>query len=291
MHFPMYLSILRQTFRNMIKPHSLQFLRTMTVCCIFMSLLASCGHHNDAGGGNPVNNSYLKSVYTISPGEVLIDSFTYNDQKRVASYGQYVTNAGNNYFVRFDFNFSGSNVLPDSYLYSDNGNNQETHQLTFDGQGRITKDTCATSHFVTYYTYSGNYAICTILFEGTMNDAHIDSLLVTDGNFTAEKIWGTNNGSWEKQGDVMYGHAAAANPGYKAEVAGSVGPLLYVLSVYNYGGWSDYISKSTMNKVSGVADGLPPGGFSYNIKVDGTGRVSKLTYTGVSGVEIDFNYY
>ena len=262
-------------------------------CSFIVFMLSSCGHHNDTGGGNPVNNSYLKSVYTISPDGQLIDSFMYNDQKNIASYGQYVTNNGNHYFVRYDFNFSGSNTLPDSYQYSDNGNNQETHQLTFDGQGRITKDTCATTNFVTYYTYSGNYIICTILFEGTMDDAKIDSLIVTGGNFIGEKLWGTDNGSWVQEGDVAYGHATAANPGYKAEIAGSVGPLLYVLSVYNYGGWSDYISKSTFNKVAGVADGLPPGGFSYSIKVDGTGRVSQLTPVGVPAgtAEIDYNYY
>ena len=240
-----------------------------------------------------MNNSYLKSVYTLSPGVLQIDSFSYNDQKRIASFGQYVTNAGNNYFVRMDFNFSGNNVLPDSYLYTDNGNNQETHQLTFDGQGRIVKDTCATSKFVTYYNYSGNYAICTVLFEGTMDDAQVDSLLLTDGNFTGEKIWSTDNGTWQKQGDVVYGHATAANPGYKAEISASVGPLLYVLSVNNFGGWSDYISKSILNKVTGVADGLPTGGFNYSIKLDGTGRVSGLTPVGVPAgtAEINYNYY
>lgn len=272
------------------KPRPLQ---ASALCAFIILLFSSCSHHNDAGGGNPVNNSYLKSAYTSSPGEVLIDSFTYDDQKKVASYGQYVTNNGNSYFVRFDFTFSGSNTLPDSYLYSDNANNQETHQLTFDGQGRITEDTCATSHFVTHYIYSGNYIICTILFEGTMDDGQIDSLLVTNGNLTAEKVWGTNNGAWEKQADVTYGHATAANPGYKAEIAGSVGPLLYVLTTYSYGGWSDYISKSTMNKVTGVGDGLPPGGFSYSVNADGSGRVSKLTPAGVAAgsVAINFNYY
>ena len=128
----------------------------------------------------------------------------------------------------------------------------------------------------------------------TVEDPHKEiEIVVTGGNFIGEKLWGTDNGSWVQEGDVAYGHATAANPGYKAEIAGSVGPLLYVLSVYNYGGWSDYISKSTMNKVTGVADGLPPGGFSYSIKVDGTGRVSKMTPTGVPAgtAEIDYNYY
>jgi hypothetical protein len=260
----------------------------------FLFILSSCTHHNDPGGaGNPVNNSYVKSVYSIEPGIQLIDSFIYDDQKRVATFGQYATYAGNSYFTLYDFNFSGSSTLPDSYLRDDNGSNQETHQLVFDGQGRITKDTCATTNFVTYYNYSNSYIICSILSDGTMDNAMIDSLLVTNGDVTAEKVWSSDNGVWSKQGDVHFGHATAANPTYKAEIAGTVGPLLYVLSVYNYGGWTDFISRSIMNKVTGVADGLPPGGFNYTIKVDGSGRVSGLTPTGAGAPSggIIYNYY
>jgi hypothetical protein len=134
----------------------------------------------------------------------------------------------------------------------------------------------------------------TILGDGTMDDATVDTLAVKDGNIAAEKIWQADNGSWEKQGDVQYNHATAANPGYKSEIAGSVGPLLYVLSIYTYGGWGDYISKSTVNKVFGDGDGLPPGGFSYAVKVDGSGRVSRLIPSAAgmpAGYELDFNYY
>lgn len=269
-------------------------LRAAALCCFFMAMLPSCSHHDDTGGGNPVNNSYLASVYDYVPGALLVDSFTYDAQKRVGRYAQYLTSSGNTYAATFDFSFSGNNALPDSYLYTDEGNNEETHQLTFDGQGRIVKDTCSSNHFVTYYTYSGDYTICSILFEGTMDDAFIDSLKVTDGNLTAEKVWGADYSPWEKQGDIAYGHATAANPGYKAEIAGSVGPLLYVLSTYNYGGYADFISKAVMNKITGVSDGLPASGVNYSIKADSKGRVSTMTASGVgvpSGVQTVFNYY
>lgn len=272
----------------------MKLLNLTAVCAIATLVFSSCGHKDDGGGGSPVNNSYLRSVYTSAQGTALIDSLHYDDQKRVASYGQYITTAGNSAYASFDFHYSGANTLPDSYVYDDNGYSQQTHQLSFDGQGRIVKDTSADSHFATHYIYSGDYIIMTILGDGTMDDATVDTLLVKDGNIAAEKIWQADNGTWEKQGDVQYSHATAANPGYKSEIAGSIGPLLYVLSIYTYGGWGDYISKAAINKVFGDGDGLPPGGFNYSVKVDGSGRVNKLVPSAVgmpAGYELDFNYY
>jgi len=242
-----------------------------------------------------VNDSYLASVRIIAPNSLRIDSFSYDDQKRMARFAQYATEGSNSADVIMDFSFSGNNPLPTGFTATYDGGTPAPHQLTFDGQGRIIKDTSTNgSHFVTYYTYSGNYAICKILFDGTTTDAQIDTLIVTDGNLTGIKVWGENGGTWEQQGNITYGHATAANPGYKAEIANAVGPLLYVLSVYNYGGYGDYISKAVMNKVTGQADGLPAGGFSYTVSTDSKGRVSTFTPAGVgapAGVKTTFTYY
>jgi len=242
-----------------------------------------------------VNDSYLSSVRIITPNSLLIDSFTYNDQNKVARFEQIATDGTDTATVTVDFHFSGSNPLPDTYSANLNGSSVEPHQLTYDGQGGITKETSTGgSHLVTYYSYSGNYVICKVLFDGTVNNAQFDTLVVTGGNITGEKVWNVDNGSVEKQGDLILGHATAANPGYKAEVANSVGPLLYVLSIYNFGGYGDYISKGVMNKIGGVAEGLPPGGYSYNVSTDAKGRVSTLTPVGAgvpAGVKTVFNYY
>ena len=276
-------------------PPKTSLLCTVIFCLAVTSMFSSCHNNGSSDGGNPVNNSYLASVRTMSTGTLLIDSFSYDDQHRVARFAQYATQGGAQGHLTYDFSFSGTSTLPGSYVYTFNNDAPDTHQLTFDGQGRITKDTTTGgSHFVTYYAYSGNYIICRVLFDGTTTDAQIDTLVVTDGNLTGEKVWGEDGGIWEQQGNVTFGHAAAANPAYKADIATSVGPLLFVLSVYNYGGHADYISKAVMNKVSGMADGLPSGGVNYTISVDGTGRVSAITPTGAgvpAGAKTVFMYY
>lgn len=182
-------------------------------------------------------------------------------------------------------------------MFTLNDETPELHTLTFDGQGRIIKDTSTgDTHFVTYYSYPGNYAICRIFFGGDLSsDAFADTLVITDGNWTGQKVWGWDHGvgQWEDQGQITYGHAAAANPGYKAEVANAVGPLLHELSTYNFGGYGDYISKTIVNKVSGMADGLPAGGVSYSTRADASGRVTELTPNGAGSTEYKtvFTYY
>lgn len=243
-------------------------------------IFSSCSHSNSSDG-SPVNNSYLSSVRSFLPGVVTIDSFSYDDQHKMARYEQFDEQDAVDYHFVADFSFSGGNPLPDGYVATLNNGAPDTHQLTFDGQGRIAKDTSLSgSHFVTYFVYSGNYVICRVLFDGTMDNALIDSLKVADGNVTEEIVWVADNGALQYQGHMMLGHSAAANPAYKAEIAGSVGPLLSMLSINNYGGYSDYISKSVMNKVNGDADGLPPGGYSYAVSADGQGRVSVITPKG-----------
>lgn len=275
-------------------PQKPKLLSTLMLCLVVL-VISSCHNNGSSDGGSPVNNSYLASARIVSQGTIITDSFSYDSQHRVARFAEYETNGTDSADVTVDFNFSGGNALPVSYTATSNGGSPDTHELTFDGQGRITKDTSTSgSHFVTNYFYSGNYVICNILFDGTFNDAQIDTLVITSGNITGEKVWGFDNGTPELQGNLTYGHAAAANPGYKAEVANAVGPLLYVLSVYNFGGYADYISKAVMNKVSGYADGLPSAGYGYNVSTDDKGRVSSIAPTGAgvpAGVKVIFTYY
>ena len=282
-------------------PPTLQLLRTLTLCLFTASLFSSCSNKDkDSGGGNPVNNSYLASVRAIGPDGVIIDSFVYDDKKRVATYGQYVTQGSAAAHVTYNFNFPSNSNMPDSYTYSYNDGASDVHTLTFDGQGRITKDTSLSgSNYVSYFVYSGNMVICHIFFGGDLSsDAFSDTLVYTDGNMTNQKVWAWDpggNGEWEDQANLIYGHSTAANPGYKAEIANTVGPLLYEISIYNFGGWGDFISKGVINKVTGRADGLPPGGVTYTIQADATGRVSETIPNfggpGAAGTKTVFTYY
>lgn len=274
------------------KPLSLRAMIAGFFCVV---VFASCHHSGSSDGGSPVNNSYLASASTVSQGSMITDSFSYDDQHRVARFAQYATDGTHSSVITFDFTFSGGNALPAGYTYTFDTDAPKSHVLEYDGQGRIIKDTSLSGdQFVTYYTYSGNYIINTILFDGTYNDAQIDSLKVTDGNITGTKVWGADQGAWEKQGDVTLGHVTAANPGYKEPVANAIGPLLYVLTLYNYGGYNDFISKALTNKITGTADGLPPGGYNWSVSVDASGRVSAISLTGAgvpAGSKTVFTYY
>ncbi len=264
-----------------------------TFCACVAGVFSSCSKKDAGGGGNPVNSSYLSSIRVTGDDEIIVDSFVYDANHQVALFEQYKVDLQNDISDTIWTSFTGTaGHLPDHYTrVAASSGWPDEHQLSYDGQGRITRDTSLNgSNFVTYYSYSGNYIICRILFEGTDYDSHIDTLVMNNGNMTGLKVWGIDQGVLEKQADVIYDHAAAANPAYKAEIANSVGPLLYILTVYNYGGYADFLSKSVINKVSGKAEGLPGYTISYKINVDGSGRVSSLTYPGVAGANT-FNYY
>src|SRR5882762_174417 len=102
--------------------------------CIVVLILPSCRNGGSSDGGNPVNNSYLASARTIAPGSLIIDSFSYDSQHRVARFAQYATEGTNSADAIMDFTFSGSNTLPDSYTATSSGGAPDPHQLTFDGQ-------------------------------------------------------------------------------------------------------------------------------------------------------------
>jgi len=271
---------------------------TLTFCLAVTFMFSSCTHSGSTDGGSPVNNSYLASARNISSEGILVDSFSYDDKKRVATFGQYgyPADGSDSGKMTAAFNFSGNNTLPDSYVYTLNDDPSVLHALTFDGQGRITKDTSTgADHFVAYYTYSGNYIISRIFADGDLSsEAYADTMIVTDGNMTGEKLWtwDPNETQWTDQEQVTYGRAAAANPGYKAEIAAAVGPLLHALSLYNFSGYGDYVSKNIVNKLTGMLEGLPPGGASYTTHVDATGRVTELlpSIPGADG-KVVFTYY
>lgn len=274
-------------------PLASKLLRTLTFCSCMAGVFSSCSKKDAGGGGNPVNSSYLSSIRMAGDDEITVDSFIYDAHHQVALFEQYKVDLQNNISDTIWTSFTGTaGHLPDHYtrIAASSGWPDE-HQLTYDGQGRIIKDTSLSgSNFVTHYSYSGNYIVCRILFEGTDYDSHIDTLVMKDGNMTGIKVWGIDQGVLEKQADVVYEHATAANPAYKEEIANSVGPLLYVLTVYNYGGYADYLSKSVVSKISGKAEGLPGYSISFKINVDGSGRVSSLTSPGVAGGDM-FTYY
>jgi len=271
-------------------------LRTPALFLVSVLVFSSCHKSETSNGGNPVNNSYLASARSFAPGYLTVDSFIYDASHNVAKFVQYQVDSANSRTdtIYTNFTYSGSSTLPTGYTTTYSSGIPDPHQLTFDGQGRIMKDTSLNGYgFVTYFTYPGNYIISETLYQGAVTDASVDTLTVSNGDVTGEKVWGTNQGSWEKQIDFSFVRASAANPGYKDHIASTIGPLLYVLDSYNYSAYGDYTSRTVISKLSGTAWGIP-GSITYNASLDGSGRVSAITPTGIgvpAGTTTMFTYY
>jgi hypothetical protein len=272
--------------------------RTLTLFLVSAFVFSSC--HKNSGssdGGNPVNNSYMASAQFYTSGTLSVDSLIYDANHNVTQFFQYQTDGSHKDTTIATFTYSGSGSLPTGYNLTYTAGVPDPHQLTFDGQGRITRDTSLNGYgFVTYYTYPGNYIIIRTLDFGSTSSETIDSLVVSNGNVTGELLWVTDNtGTLVQNGNITIGHATVANPAYKAQIAGSIGPLLHMMDNYNYGAYTDYISKAMINKVSGIADGASIT-IDYTISVDASGRVSSWTPVSASlpsgaGDKTTFTYY
>jgi len=277
-------------------------IRHLTLCFFIAGIFSSCSKKDGSGDdGKPVNDSYLASARIIAPQSTTVDSFIYDANHRVTKFMVWLEDPTNQASDTTFISFStvSGNLLPDhlTIAVSDDLSLLDHHQLIYDGQGRITKDTSLSgTGFVSYYSYSGNYIICRVLFNGAIdNYVSIDTLVMKDGNMVGQKLWTINQGVLEQQKNVVFDRGTAANPAYKADIASSVGPLLYILSVYNYRGFSDFLSRYVVKGISGVADGLPGGaGLSYSVSIDGSGRVAATSLDGssvLSGVKTVFTYY
>lgn len=245
------------------------------------------------GANNPssATGSYLSSVKSYSAGQEIEDSFVYNDKHNVAEFLQLEYDGAGNVTdsAVFVFSFGSDTTKPISYTFSQDGNPSDSHQLFYDGQNRISKDTSLSgSGFVTYYTYPNNNIASTILWDGTPGPSNnqIDTLFSTNGNITAEHQYYPNDeGTADSlEGNITYRFSSYANPAYYTALAKTIGPLLHILQVEVYGTTFDPISKNLFNSVSEF-------GFTENatISTDTRGRVSKLT--DISGDKIVFSYY
>jgi hypothetical protein len=254
--------------------------KTLLPFCV-IALLFSCT--KSPSGSNPNNNStstyFVSSIRSYSSGEATIDSFAYDTSHALVTFAQYEYDSTQGTPIKDSiittFLFQGNSGLPTSYTTLQDGSLQQDF-LSYDGQGRIVKDTSATESFVTYYSYPANKVISTMLFDGTINgDVQIDTLLLSNGNITSNHI--------NEDGQLAietFGFAGYANPLYYPGIANSVGPLLFNLTLDGYGGIGDYISKNTISSISGTGGDLPPIPIPISFSIDSKGRVWKETVFG-----------
>lgn len=273
----------------------------VSACILFLFFAFGCKKSNSPGN-TPASSYYLSSVTDYSPQSRIIDSFTYDSSHRIARFAQYSydTTSGSPvfYYWTADFTLPANGSAPSSYTYNYRaaGIINDVHPLSYDGQGRIIKDSSLSgSGFVTHYSYPNNNIASTVLFDGTPLNNQVDTLFMTNGNIGSERDYFPNNAGTADslEGNVQVGYASIANPGYHAAIAGSVGPLLFTLQFDGNGNFMDFISKNAFNKVTVIGSGLPSGtSINYNLTTDSKGRLSQLTANlgGITG-RVTFNYY
>jgi hypothetical protein len=257
----------------------------------------SC-HKSNSSKNSPDSGYYLSSAVSYTAGARVVDSFDYDSAHRIAQFIQtkYDTSTGTPVLTvaSTQFTLAAGTTPPTGYAYSINGNSV-VHALSYDNQSRIIKDTCPTTGFVAYFTYpSGNIA-ATVLFNGSALDNQLDTLYMSGGNVAMANTWMPNNAGTADslEGSLKFGYSGLANPMYHSAVTGSIGPLLYLLTVNGLGGGMDPVSQKASNSLSGNIAGLPSG-FTINFSqtTDSKGRLSVLSASvfGI-GETVFFNYY
>jgi hypothetical protein len=269
------------------------------LCCVAVILFSCTKGKNNSPVVNDLpttsDSSYLASIKNYAPGYKLVDSFGYDTGKRVTSFVQYVfdstqgsPHAGHTTMM---FSYANSNsVVPASYTATYlGGATNEVHQLYYDNQNRIIKDTAsaAGSGFkVTYYAYSNNSIISTVLFDGTYDDTQVDTMFLNNGNIAQTNIY------YHQSPDSAYtilSFSSYNNPGYHSAIASTIGPLLNIFSIDNFAG-IDFVSKKLAIGASVTDDGSTPASITYTVTPDSKGRVGELTNPGLSGESI-YSYY
>jgi hypothetical protein len=276
-------------------------LLSLFLCAIAMLFVFSCKKSN-SGGNSAASTSYLSSVVSSAPQQKIVDSFYYDSTHLLDTFSQaiYDTTSGsplyNSYTIQFIY--QSPNTYPSYYYLYDvtYGNYGDYHLLSYDGQGRIAKDTSLSgSGYVTYYSYPGNNVVIDDLFEGTSQDNQIDTFYITNGNMTAESIYTSNIPGQpdQQQGYVQYTYNSTANPGYHAQISDAIGPLLNNITQTNNGGFLDFLSENVLKLATGTESSLPTNfSLSYVQTLDSKGRLLELTGpTGAAAGSIVFSYY
>jgi hypothetical protein len=244
---------------------------------------------------------YLSSVRNYTPGAVNIDSFTYNSGNLLTKYVQYAyqTSGGTTLSdsLTFVFSYSGSSPVPSSYTFSQpsQGTIDELHQLSYDGQNRVTKDFCPSrSDFFTNYTYPGSNEAGMLQFSSSGLDNQVDTLFFTNGNMTSQVIYFPNDAGTADslEGTVKVSYSSYGNPAYHPEIANTIGHLLFILSFDGFQDFVDFNSKNFASSVTDIEPGQPNLTIKYNISTDSKGRISGTGYAGFpSSYSMVYSYY
>jgi hypothetical protein len=255
--------------------------------CVFFGL--SCKKNHSSTNNTPNADVWLMQVTTYVPKKIFNDVFfAYDNAHRVYEFGQdKLDSSGSSPIQSSEIVIFSEpadvSAPPSAYTvgYDDTSSNYngptDSHELSYDSQGRISKDTSLSgSGYVAYFSYPNGNIATTVLFDGTPQNNQIDTLFMSDGNISAAHIYLPNDAGTADslEAVVQYGYSALINPAYHPAISASIGPLLYILQLDGYGGPGDFISQKAFNSVSGVGDGLPGNtAITYSQRTDSRGRL------------------
>jgi hypothetical protein len=286
------------------------FLSVISVCLSLSAIIlaVSCvkstpatGGGSGSGSSNPSNNSYLSSIRNNTPLAQVVDSFTYDNSNRLTKI-TIAANSSNSHLSgesTVTFSYSGSSTTPGSYIINNPNQNSSSHQLYYDGQDRINKDSALDgTGLVTYWSYSSGNIVSTTISGSS--EQMIDTLFFTNGNLTANHSYIANNtGTVDTLlSSTQYTYNSIVNPCYHQAIASTIGPLLNNLVID--GGFTDFVSgyaKSsvTNNPLPGL-HGLPVAQSTQTLTwtTDSKDRAATLKVTdpqiGLVG-NLIFSYY
>ena len=248
------------------------------LCVSLLFLVCACTKENsfltktgistgDSLVTTPTSVGLLTSVSQCASGYRVVDSLQYDSLGRLTAFLQYVYDSTKGSPLSSSFNTyfsytSGSN-LPNMYTQLIGGFSwSDQHKLTYDVQGRISEDTSLSgSGFVSRFSYPATGIASSLQFNETPGNNQIDTLFVTGGNVQSEHVYYPNEeGTADSlSASLQFGFTTYSNPGYISTASSAIGPLLYILAIDGYGGYSDFVSKDAVGQISGATDGLPGG--------------------------------
>ena len=272
-----------------------------------MTLAVSCVKSTSPIGGSPSsnssNNSYLSSIRNSSTISSLVDSFTYDSSNRLTEImiiGSDPSGGNSGAEATVTFSYSGSTTFPASYTIKNPNQNSSFHQLSYDGQNRIIKDSAQDgTGLATYWSYPNGTIVSAT--KGGSNEQMIDTLFLSNGNVSATRLYIANNaGTADTLLDsIQYTYTTIVNPCYHQAIASTFGPLLSSLVID--GGSTDFISgngisTATTSVSQGELHGLPgtANTQTFTWTTDSKGRAATLKVTapliGTVG-NLTFSYY
>ena len=273
-----------------------------------------------SGGGtpNPTNGNFLSSISHHLVGIAVADSFTYDNSNRLISINVPNSATANNGQLT-TFSYSGSNAVPASYTIKNTiaPNNQEIHQLWYDGQNRIVKDSTisggalggvinagdttidinlSNAGNVTYYSYpNGNIVTLSTSKNGPSGGEIVDTFFLSNGNVASSHTYIIGAAGVPQdtvQDSSQYTYNSIVNPNFHQSVASTWGPLLTNLAGYDAVSGYGVNTATLWSKVGNLPNTKTTQTYSWTLDSKGRGATETVTDARAGVLDnIKFNYY